>query len=157
VIFINCESNTVFLRNLLTSTRIELPPIHTFLGSIRIPAGGRYIIEWVCASQEQDSEQQRMREHLIQKAVLSSDSCLCDSFGVVLICRKSWKLAFCQCGGKRKSSWMYLDDKNAPYHDVMRSENKLHALGNCGSLEVWDLATDCFPLKTKTVKPPLLT
>jgi hypothetical protein len=52
---------------------------------------------------------------------------------------------------------MYLDDKNAPYHDVMRSENKLRALGNCGSLEVWDLATDCFPLKTKTVKPPLLT
>ncbi|KAH8510887.1 hypothetical protein H0E87_008430 [Populus deltoides] len=97
--------------------------------------GGRYIIEWVCASQEQDSEQQRMREHLIQKAILSSDSCHSDSFGVVLICRKSWKLAFCQCGGKRKSSWMYLDGKNAPYHDVMRSENKLHALGNCGSLE----------------------
>jgi hypothetical protein len=46
---------------------------------------------------------------------------------------------------------MYLEGMDAPFHDIMCHENKLYVLANCGSLAVWDLGSDSFPVSTKTI------
>jgi hypothetical protein len=159
MISINCERNKLFVFNPLTEKRTELPAMDTFLGSIieDMDNGGEYLIKfapeaasdsrfyrgWTCSRQ--------LREHFIQKAILSCDPCHNKSYGVVLICCQNSRIAFCQCGDSGAMSWMYLEGMDAPFHDIMCHENKLYVLANCGSLAVWDLGSDSFPVSTKTI------
>jgi len=61
----------------------------------------RFYRGWTCSRQ--------LREHFIQKAILSCDPCHNKSYRVVLFCCQNSKFAFCQCGDSGAMSWMYLD------------------------------------------------
>ncbi|XP_059631286.1 F-box protein KIB2-like [Cornus florida] len=87
-----------------------------------------------------------------EKAVLSADPIHSDNtyWVVVIYGVASSKLAFSRCGG---SEWTALNGVHQPYCDIIFHNHHIFALGETGSVEIWDFNTSLIPTKKMDIRP----